>query len=339
MGYAYHELLPVAVVMDNPGLDRHQLAEELSKVHFNWNDVSEDESWNYHDDNPEDGYGQGLKSVAERLGLGVSRRFRDYQVRCLEDGLTILGVPHIQRGYDLRRGKRDGKLDLSINYGVRLGPAKYSDGEMYFPLGWGAKDFGVGSTGQGESDERQYIVTRVDQFEGVDENRYKVKFEAVPVEAIHQKRKFKTLNEIYTEFPELCPEFLYDFDQSEGRFTCEWTDHMYSMFWKMRDGRYYLDEKSFDKMPASFLSSISLGHGFNFGYCDLVLTAEAIRHQAWRLLSRHGVNHLKRFLEDFPDSRIRYEQAVWDSHTSLSAKKDGKSVNELLRMRLGPHQP
>ncbi|MFH1211919.1 MAG: hypothetical protein V1659_03230, partial [Candidatus Woesearchaeota archaeon] len=99
--------------------------------------------------------------------------------------------------------------------------------------------------------------------------------------------------------------------------------------WSMRENRYYFDERTFDLIPASIRSK-----NRHYGYTDLVLTREALRHRAWKLLSYKGLCHIDQFLRDFPDARLQYERAVWDSHTSLFAKGAGMTVFELLRMRL-----
>ena len=97
-------------------------------------------------------------------------------------------------------------------------------------------------------------------------------------------------------------------------------------FWRIEEGRYFLDGKTFDRITAGLTS-------VQYGYTDLILTAEAIKHGAWKLLSRRGLKHIPDFLRDFPDSRERYRRAIWDSHTSLYAKRKGMTVNEFLRMR------
>lgn len=42
----------MVIVMDQPGLNRHQPAEEFSKVRFNWSDVETSEPWDHYDDDP-----------------------------------------------------------------------------------------------------------------------------------------------------------------------------------------------------------------------------------------------------------------------------------------------
>jgi hypothetical protein len=79
---------------------------------------------------------------------------------------------------------------------------------------------------------------------------------------------------------------------------------------------------------------MNYGKILELGYTDLILTAEAIRHNAWKLLSYKGRMYLQDFLQDFPDSRAEYNHAVWDSHTSLSAKLQGMSISDFLRFRM-----
>lgn len=79
---------------------------------------------------------------------------------------------------------------------------------------------------------------------------------------------------------------------------------------------------------------MNCNNAIGLGYTDLILTKEAIKHKAWKLLSYKGRGHLQDFLRDFPDARVEYERAVFDSHTSLSAKLQGLSVSDFLRFRM-----
>jgi len=124
---------------------------------------------------------------------------------------------------------------------------------------------------------------------------------------------------------------MYDFSQPEGHFSVGWG--WKNFLWRLEDGKYYLDEETFNRIPAGFFQRDRKGE-LSYGYTDLILTAEAIKHEAWKLLSYRGLDHLGYFMKDFPDSKQRYEQAVWDSHTSLAAKNRGMTVTELLRLRL-----
>lgn len=84
-------------------------------------------------------------------------------------------------------------------------------------------------------------------------------------------------------------------------------------------------------IPISFRASGWKG----FGYTDLILTAEAIRNKAWKLLSRRGLSHKLAFLEDFPQANERYTKAVIDAEASFNARNRGLTTTDFLRMRLG----
>lgn len=132
--------------------------------------------------------------------------------------------------------------------------------------------------------------------------------------------------DLYDQYP---PETKYDFAKERGNFRVVF--NRFDFLWLNRDGRYYLDPEMLDSMPISFRSS-----GWNgYGYTDLVVTAEAIKHQAWKVLSRRGRQHIPAFFRDFPDSYDRYSRAVFDAEASFNARNRAKNHTELLRMRLG----
>jgi len=133
---------------------------------------------------------------------------------------------------------------------------------------------------------------------------------------------------------------VYDWNQIEGEFESRY-DHTPNFFWKQVEGKFYFDLKTFDMIPASFgsewiIQQESFDRRCEFGYTDLILTAEAIKQKAWKLLSYRGMKHNDQFLRDFSDSRRRYFKAVWDSHTSLASKLKGTTYSEFLRFRLLP---
>ena len=101
--------------------------------------------------------------------------------------------------------------------------------------------------------------------------------------------------------------------------------------WVKVNDRYSLAPETFDRISAGSNTT-----AMSFGYTDLVLTAEAIRNRAWKILSYKGLKHSPRFMRYFPEARKRYSRAVWDSHTSLSAKQQNMTISDLLRFRILP---
>jgi hypothetical protein len=135
-------------------------------------------------------------------------------------------------------------------------------------------------------------------------------------------------DELFVRYPLLHLGRKYNWAQEKGYFRG--TGLAYNFVWKMQSGRYYLDDETFDRIPVSF----RLTGQSEYGYTDLILTEEAIRQRAWKLMTREGRQHRDDFLRDFPDSLAARERSVWDAFTSLYAKSHGMTNTELMRMRL-----
>lgn len=156
------------------------------------------------------------------------------------------------------------------------------------------------------------------------------RFEVTTYDKNTQKEeKFNSEEELYTKWPQFNPEFRMDWTQEGGSFNigCFGID---TFLWLNKKGKYYLDTQTFDRIPASFRSSLSMG------YSDLILTAEAIKHKAWKMLSRNGMDYFYQFLDDFPGVAPIHARSVWDAQTSISAKMQGMTYSEFMRHRLCP---
>jgi len=139
-------------------------------------------------------------------------------------------------------------------------------------------------------------------------------------------KRFETLKELLTSFPQFNPDFMYDFSASEGKLYVTY-DSKDKYYWKQENKKYYLDKKTFDQIPAG-------GQWRKGPYSSLVLTAEAVKQKAWKLLTYRGDIHTDQFFADFPKSRSIFERAVWDAQTSVSARLQNLSHTEFLRCRL-----
>lgn len=104
-------------------------------------------------------------------------------------------------------------------------------------------------------------------------------------------------------------------------------------FWRQDRERFYLDEKTFDQIPASRRTKRGI-----LGFTDFILTIEAIKHRAWGVLSYGGFEEqaikLNQFLKRFPSVRRKFERSIWDSHTSIYSKEKGMTNVQMLRYRL-----
>jgi len=329
MGYPYNGLIPAAVLLDNPGVTKEEFAELLNNCRTSSiGGVRKNAPWGSYGSRCEDkNLHRGLYGLAGILGLVDKSNAPEY----------LIIVPYKENGewkqkYEVDIPKRVWG-DLVEEIVKSFPPCKV--GDMYRP------DYGCG----GRIEE----VIEEDVYFPPDEERdtaeeilvpddtttlpYELNQEPVFIQRVKIKetwtqsttKKFSSLSDLVAQFPQFDPEKMFDFSQKEGKLR---TSVIFdsNIFWMQKDGKYYLDKASFDKMPACFC--------FGAGYTDLILTAEAIRHRAWKLLTYKGGGHIPAFLKRFPDSNQRYAQAIWDSHTSLHAKAKSMSYLDLIRFRL-----
>jgi hypothetical protein len=147
-----------------------------------------------------------------------------------------------------------------------------------------------------------------------------------PFYPVYKKQRFSSLDELKSIWSQFDPCFMYDFSQQRGSlYAGIFSKNEFG--WIQKDGKYYLDHDTFNNIPAS------MSNGGMPGYTDLILTSEAIKRRAWKLLSYKGRHHLPAFFKKFPEVKVIYEKAVWDSHTSLYAKNEGITTHEFLRTR------
>ena len=153
--------------------------------------------------------------------------------------------------------------------------------------------------------------------------RYKLKIH--PIKKHIDYDEFNTKEEVYAKWPIFHPNNQFNWEQKEGNFSM--SSQTRHFFWKQKEGKYYLDEKTFNTLPATST------FGGILGYTDLILTAEAIKHGAWKVLSYLGMNHTNEFLNKIPKAKKAYDKAVIDSHTSLYAKQNKWTLFDLIRYR------
>jgi hypothetical protein len=349
MGYPYHELVVPAILFDNPGLTKEELARERDQVlTSSIVPFKETDAWNSHQEIG--GWERiGLERIAAEMRIGLSQKF----TRKEKDGNGVLVEP-VAYEYLTSVGK-----ELIENpFRVTIQTSSVLRRTRQFRLREYDQDpnHKIGDFLQGDHPEHGILIREIvnkkqvparktrqsvwdgdvygDWRKGSAHTLYVVK--ATEVDRNFATEDFPNEREMFLAWPELRPETRFDFEQKSGGFRIlfEFGDTLFC--WKMVDGKYYLDPATFDKIPVSFLSCWRQRNGsaHNLGYTDLILTAEAIKHHAWKLLSHRGLDNLDQFLKDFPDSKARYEQAVIDAETSWNAKSRGKTHTELLRMRL-----
>ena len=119
---------------------------------------------------------------------------------------------------------------------------------------------------------------------------------------------------------------MYDFSQTEGELNCSYRFEKFK--WKKVNDEYFLDWETFRDIPGTSVGDDGRPNPLTLTYTGLILTAEAIRHRAWKLLSAYGLAYLDDFLTTFPDSKRRDDLAVEDAFGPHLALKEGDITPE-----------
>lgn len=274
--------------------------------------------------------------------MEYSQAYKDFQTSCKDSNGFILDPPTLETTLV-------SCLDYKVKYEVfrhvrnNLGSYEFIEKDLYINIEEGE----ITNLELGESyDPQQYLIDEVIekislQNENLDKDkiqeskhegfipRYKYKLKVREFIPVHEIEAFNSEEELFQKWPQFKPENKYEFFQPNGSFSVSNAEDKF--LWKNINGRYYLDEETFNRIPSGCLFTKR-----ECGYTDLILTAEAIKHRAYKLLSCEGYKFLGYFLRDFPDSKARHEKAIWDSHTSLYAKEKEMNHLELIRFRLIP---
>lgn len=158
----------------------------------------------------------------------------------------------------------------------------------------------------------------------IEDSRYNCKLIIIPFRGEWESQIFSSEEELFKKWPQFHINFVYNWSQKGGKFNSFLGK---SFQWKQENDLYSLDPITFDLISDGFTTN------YEFGYRDLILTAEAIKNKAWKLLSYKGLKHLEAFLKKFPDSLKKYEKAVYDSYTSSFAKSHNMTTTEFLWWR------
>jgi len=333
MGFAYVDLIPPAILLDNVGITREGFARLLNKTHCSWmKRYEEQDPWNSYDPNDRDihNYHKSLEGLASILGLRSSKRFIEFQKAHYDEHRLLVRPPFM---LPAREGA-DYKFEVIVHEKnvveipeiiETLSWCKLEPGDVWEEVQMG-HDKGIVTS---VIEERFIGKEKQDDDEDEEDNtypQYDYKLEIKPFYGVFREEKFKTRKELYKKWPQFHPAVQYDWAKESGSFHVMFADNCF--LWRQERTRYYLDEKTFDRISPSFRTSLI------FGYTDLIVTAEAIRHGAWKLLSYRGDIHIPAFLRDFQDSKVRHARAVWDAYTSLYAKSKAMTITDFLRLRV-----
>lgn len=329
MGFPYHELVPPAILFRNPGITREEFIRILDRTRASYlHEYDCKGSWGRIKRRflvPE--HHKGLEGLASLLGLRNTEAFIDFQTPRSDENDLLLEPPILIPLSDEDAFFPTFRYEVWLHEKNLLQTRKritefswgrLSVGDIWTECMMGAEK-GIVRAIHKENKFRE----RKDEFDSGPEYEYTLDIE--PIVPIGRKIVFKTAREVYQHYPLFNPKLKFDWNQESGSFSLLLCDDIF--LWFNRGGRYYFDDKSFDRINDGFMGS------GQFGYHDLILTAEAIKQKAWKLLSYRGLIHRDRFLQNFPDSRLVYELAIWNSQTSLYAKSKGMTHSEFLRYR------
>jgi len=333
MGYPYNELVAPAVLLANQGITREKFAALLDQTHSSsFKEYQQSEAWDYYDARFEDNlYHRGLEGLAYILGLEYSETYKaliapsnpeiDKHGLLIHPPRNFSSVPHIGTVEDTVKSRFVVVVHKRNTIEPRMRTTRYSWDRLSIGSIWEEVQLG----------EEMGIVTRIftetELNEGEDDMdndpNWEYDMEIKPFYEEYDTIPFETEEDLWEAWPQFHPDNVFDWSQEKGHFS----GSEKKFLWLRKEDRYYFDPQTFNQIPAGTNAG-------GLGYTDLILTAGALRHNAWKILSYVGLKHLEDFLRDFPDVKAEYEKAVWDSHTSLHAKRKGMTVTQLLRERL-----
>ncbi|MBI4099921.1 hypothetical protein HY440_02840 [Candidatus Microgenomates bacterium] len=374
MGLPCEDLALTAILFLHPeGLTRKQLAKIRDSVHASQGEhdtlIKEPKRPLDYFTPPKQSEWRGTARIAHELHLNLAPQLQNQTdhhgipTKPIECGISSLPdkkTPYHVRIHITNRVSRP--KDKKIEYPVKKGqkkPADYQPGQY---LAFGEEDGLIIRKPKGVKRERIWSYDEIyhpaRKADDIPTITTKEKFKyfwvhfcrANEVKRIFADEYFPSKRELYLAWPELRPEKYYDFNQPSGS-TCftlyngtdisinsngswKFTDRLQ---WIKKGDKYYFDPENLDRIPVGYpcqeREKIEMP-GAGWGYTDIVLTAEAIKHRAWKMLSTNSFFHLKQFFGAYPDSKEHHERAAWDAMTSLAAKRQGLNVTEFLRLRL-----
>lgn len=338
MGYPYNGLIAPAILLTNPGISGERFVELLDQTHSScFREYKHDEPWDYYEEELEDeSYHKGLRGLASVLCLEYSKKFKKFdKIKRDEYGLGIKPPfsweldENEKNKYKFKVVVHEKNVIENLETTTEISWGKLNVGDI-----WQECNMGFETGFVREIYEEKYIgKEKPDDDEDGDSDpedsgpQYQYKMRIAPIRSIHSEHLYRNEEELFKDWPIFDPENKYDWSQTNGHFSVTPFDN--NFIWTKKGELYYLDDETFSRIPAGF-------NVLSYGYTDLIITAEAIRHNAWKLLSYIGKRHLCQFFRDFPDSHEKYSRAVWDSHTSLFAKSKNMSVSDFLRFRNTP---
>ena len=325
MGYVYNALVAPAVLFLNPGITREELVRLLDQTHSSlFYEYKPEDAWNYHTEKTDDDvYHGGLKGLAHILALRDTGKFKKFKKHKWDEYGLLINSPFLTHD-----GRNDEGYEIVIHERNVLeeprAESSYSWNQLKVGSVW---ECPMGSSNRGivlEINKESIVKAPKDDEDEPAAPEFYYNMVIRPFHGEYRAERFEREEDFYRKWPQFHVDFARDWKQERGFFS---RTAGKGFFWRMDKGKYYFDEATFNEIPA--VKSV-----LEYGYTDFMLTVEAVKHGAWKVLSYRGLQHFPQFLRDFPDVIPVYERAVWDSHTSLYARSQGMNTFDFLRFRL-----
>ncbi len=334
MGYPNGDLILPAILYMNPGKTREEISKLMDKVKASPNHIFKNsDPWEIYGGGDSDLH-MGLEGLTSLLHLNWSKEFRRFRKSKKDENGLEIESPEYIIDYDTLEAKvivheKNIIKEPKRIEGNSLEPLKINDifkEVFHYPIG----DEGIVTKIYSEE-----CYTQDNLFNG--QPVYTYDMEIKPIIRIYEVEKSNSREELWKKWPQFNPINRFDWSREKGSFGSVGRGaHLQAFNWIMKNGKYYLDEKSFNIMPASISSENHLSVFDNrWGYTDIIINIEAIKNKAWKIFSyEHDKNFNNDFLRDFPSAKKAYDKAVWDSHTSIYAKNNNMSTSDLLKFRI-----
>jgi len=290
MGYPYHTLVTPAILLDNPGITREEYVQLLDKVHtFSNYNFKRKARWTPASRYFDSCFHEGLEGLGKLLLLESSKKYIEFnQIKIDEYGLELF--PPEYRVFEEGEGARKQKL---YNVLVREKHILEQDKEV---TEHSFHELKVGKVWEDvfEFSGNKGIVKKIITGEKVmDETghygqpgeKYKYHMIISPFHTKFRIEEFTSFEKMCESWPQFHPDFVFNWEQNKGRFSLDmFCDKGFA--WEQKDKKFYLSEQTFNQITAGSNTNAEC-----FGYTDLILTAEAVKNKAWKILSREGLEH------------------------------------------------
>jgi len=349
MGITAFELIPVTILFDNPGITREEFSEILNTFDGPWRgmffcgdmNIAEIKASRHQKPSFDSSYLQGIYGLARILNLP----YRKEHISFLKGHKKIVNdVELFEPRFEIKTHSKElgivNEYDILFNTDIELEPESKIEIRLHKLVSEGETiqdDYAcdnlvkkiVSYTNKPMSEEEFLLNSEHDPWDGP----HQYVLSTCKVGYCTKKYVTASLDELLRDHPEFSPDAMYNFDMDRGVFDLG-LKYKKNFFWKKVGDKYYIDEKTFDNIPAGYSKNIP-----SFGYTDIILTSEAVRTGSWDVFTFRGggnipYKEINNMLSTHPESYEQYAKAVWDSHTSLFAKSKRFTHTELLRWRL-----